>query len=86
MGVDSVYIHLGADQRNEDPTRDPLTFLEEVKAAVGVPVGVGTFSADEGERACRRGADIVVIGVPVIQMPDVEAALREYVERAKAAR
>jgi 3-hexulose-6-phosphate synthase/6-phospho-3-hexuloisomerase len=86
MGLDSVYIHLGADQRTEDPTRDPLMFLEAVKAAVNVPVGVGTFSAEEGERACRLGADIVVIGVPVIQAPNVEAALREYVERAKAAR
>ncbi len=85
MGVDSVYIHLGADQRNEDPTRDPLLFLEEVKAAVDVPVGVGTFSVAEGERACRLGADIVVIGVPLILERDVESALREYVERAKAA-
>ena len=85
MGVDSVYIHYGADQRAENPTRDPLLYLEEVKERVSVPVGVGTFSAGEGERAMHRGADIVVIGVPVIQEPDVEAALREYVQRAKGA-
>ena len=29
--------------------------------------------------AARRGADIVVIGVPLILEPDPEAALREYV-------
>ena len=85
LGVDSAYIHLGSDQRAEEPSRDPLLHLEEVKGRVRVPVGVGTFSAGEGERACRLGADIVVIGVPVIQVPDVEGALREYVERSKAA-
>jgi 3-keto-L-gulonate-6-phosphate decarboxylase len=85
LGVDSVYIHYGADQRAENPTRDPLLFLEEVQERVSVPVGVGTFGAGEGERAVHRGADIVVIGVPVISEPDVEGALREYVERAKGA-
>jgi 3-hexulose-6-phosphate synthase/6-phospho-3-hexuloisomerase len=85
MGVDSVYIHLGADQRAEDPSRDPLLFLEEVKARVRIPVGVGTFSAEDGERAMALGADIAVIGVPIIVSSDVEGGFREYVERAKGA-
>jgi 3-keto-L-gulonate-6-phosphate decarboxylase len=84
MGVDSVYIHLGSDQREAEPTRDPLRHLEEVKSRVRVPVGVGTFSAAEGERAARTGADVVVIGMPLIRASDPESALREYVDRAKA--
>ncbi len=85
MGVDSVYVHWGADQRNEVKDHDPLTHLAEVVASVSIPVGVGTFSVADGVRAMELGADIVVIGVPLIQVKDVEGALREYVKLAKNA-
>jgi 3-hexulose-6-phosphate synthase len=85
MGVDSVYVHWGADQRAADPRRDPLADLPAVRERAHVPVGVGTFSAEEGERAFRLGAAIAVIGAPLIAAPDVESALREYVDRAKSA-
>ena len=85
MGVHSVYVHWGADQRKEDPERDPLKDLHGAVHHAHVPVGVGTFSVDDGERAFREGAGIAVIGVPLIQADDVEAAFREYVERARAA-
>lgn len=84
LGVASAYIHYGADERAEDPERDPLLFLSECRD-LPVPVGVGTFSVEDGERAMRGGADIVVIGVPLIQAADPEAELREYVLRAKEA-
>lgn len=85
FGIDSVYVHWGADQRNASPEHDPLSDLAAVVERVSVPVGVGTFSAEDGERAFRLGASIGVIGVPLIQMPDIEGAFREYVERSKAA-
>jgi 3-hexulose-6-phosphate synthase len=85
LGVDSVYVHWGADQRREMPERDPLADLEAVLERVSLPVGVGTFSIEDGVRAFRTGASIAVIGVPLIQADDVEGALREYVERSKAA-
>ena len=84
MGVDSAYIHYGADQRAEDPDRDPLLFLAECDD-LPVPVGVGTFSVEDGRRAMLAGADIVVIGVPLIQADNPEAALREYVQKSKEA-
>ncbi len=85
MGIDSVYVHWGADQRNADPAYDALTELSAVLKAVTIPVGVGTFSVEDGVRAAGMGADILVIGVPLIQVPDVEGALREYIEQSKAA-
>jgi 3-keto-L-gulonate-6-phosphate decarboxylase len=85
MGVHSVYIHWGADQRKEDPERDPLRDLHGVVQHAHIPVGVGTFSVEDGVRAFREGATIAVIGVPLIQMDNVEAAFREYVERAREA-
>jgi len=84
LGVDSVYVHWGSDQRREDPDHDPLTDLARVVERVSIPVGAGTFSVEDGVRAFRLGASIGVIGVPLIQADDVEAALREYVERCKS--
>jgi 3-hexulose-6-phosphate synthase/6-phospho-3-hexuloisomerase len=85
LGVDSLYVHWGADQRAANPDHDPQTDLRPVIERVRVPVGVATFSVEDGIRAFRQGAAIAVIGVPLIQEADVEGALRDYVERAKAA-
>jgi 3-keto-L-gulonate-6-phosphate decarboxylase len=85
LGVDSAYIHYGADQRSEDPNRDPALFLDEIAGNLGVPLGVGTFSIEDGVDGARRGADIFVIGVPYILEDDPTASLREYVLRVKDA-
>ena len=79
MGVDLAYIHYGADQRGEDPARDPALFLDEVAGRLPIPIGVGTFSAAHGVDAIRRGAGIVVIGVPLILEDDPTDGLRSYV-------
>jgi 3-keto-L-gulonate-6-phosphate decarboxylase len=85
LGVDSAYIHYGADQRSEDPNRDPALFLDEIAGKLRVPLGVGTFSIEDGVDGARRGADIFVIGVPYILEDDPTASLREYVLRVKDA-
>lgn len=85
MGVHSVYVHWGADQRKEDPERDPLRDLRGAVLHAKLPVGVGTFSVENGVRAFQEGATIAVIGVPFIQETDVEGAFREYVQRAREA-
>ena len=85
LGVDSAYIHWGADQRAARPEVDPLLYLEELAGALPVPVGVGTFSIEDGVRAARAGAEILVIGVPYILEEDPEPSLRAYVQEAKAA-
>jgi 3-hexulose-6-phosphate synthase/6-phospho-3-hexuloisomerase len=86
MGVDSAYIHYGADQRGEDPERDPLLFLDELAAGrTPVPVGVGTFSVADGVDGARRGADIFVIGVPFILEDDPAPSLARYVRAVKEA-
>jgi 3-hexulose-6-phosphate synthase len=85
LGVESLYVHWGADQRREDPTSDPQAHLEAVLARTRLPVGIATFSTEDAVRAMRRGAGIAVIGVPLIEARDVEGELRRYVEAAKAA-
>lgn len=85
LGIDAAYIHYGADQRNEDDSRDPALFLDEIAGRLPFPVGAGTFSIEDGIDAARRGADILVVGVPFILEDDPTASLREYVERVKQA-
>ncbi len=85
LGVDAAYIHYGADQRSEDAQRDPLLFLDEVAGHLHIPLGAGTFSAEDGAAAIRRGADLVVIGAPYILEEDPTASLREYVARVREA-
>src|SRR3954464_2156643 len=74
-GVDMLYLHYGADQRRADATQDSTQWLDEVMNAVRLPVGVGTFAAEDAVRAVTRGAALVAIGHPVISCPDPLAAL-----------
>ena len=85
LGAHSVYLHYGADQRRIDVTRDSTQWVEAVGRAVTVPLGAGTFGVEDGVRAARLGADIIVIGHPLISGPDPLSALREFCEKVRAA-
>jgi 3-hexulose-6-phosphate synthase/6-phospho-3-hexuloisomerase len=85
MGVDSVYIHWGSDQRTLDPERDPQKDLRAVSERIKVPIGIATFSVEDGVRAVRNGVGVAVIGFPLIGLPNVEDELRRYVDEVKAA-
>lgn len=85
LGAHSVYLHYGADQRRADATRDSTQWAASVGAAVRVPLGVGTFGIDDAVRGAALGADILVIGHPLISGPDPLGALREYCLRVREA-
>ena len=85
LGADSVYLHYGADQRRADATRDSVQWVASVGAAVKAPLGAGTFGIEDAVRAASQGADILVIGHPLISGPDPLAALREYCLRVREA-
>src|SRR5881394_676636 len=84
-GVNMVYLHYGADQRRADGKRDSTQWLDEVLASVKLPIGVGTFDAEDGERAVAKGASLVAIGHPVISGGNPLEALSDYCKRVKAA-
>lgn len=81
MGADAVYVHWGADQRNEDPGYDAVHDLASVIQAVPacVPVGAATWGVADAVRAKAHGAQVFVIGMPLIKADNVELALREYI-------
>ncbi len=83
-GVDMIYLHYGADQRAADGSRDSEQWLDEVLAAVSIPVGVGTFGVEDAVRAVRKGAELVAIGHPLISAADAAHQLREFVREVKA--
>jgi 3-keto-L-gulonate-6-phosphate decarboxylase len=85
LGAHSVYLHYGADQRRADATRDSTQWLQSVGAAVKVPVGCGCFGVEDGVRAAQWGAEIIVIGHPLISGADPLGALREFCEKVRAA-
>jgi 3-keto-L-gulonate-6-phosphate decarboxylase len=85
MGVDSVYLHYGADQRRADETNDGTQWVESVGAAIKVPLGCGTFGIEDGVRAASMGTDILVIGHPLISGPDPLGMLKQYCERVREA-
>jgi 3-hexulose-6-phosphate synthase/6-phospho-3-hexuloisomerase len=84
-GANMVYLHYGADQRRADATRDSVQWLDDVMAAVSLPIGVGTFDAEDAVRAVAKGAELVAIGHPVISGADPLGALTDYVKRVRAA-
>jgi 3-hexulose-6-phosphate synthase len=84
-GVNMVYLHYGADQRKADPSRDSTQWIDEVLAAVEIPVGVGCFGIEDAVRAVRQGVDLVVIGHPLISADNPLEQLKQLVREVKAA-
>jgi 3-hexulose-6-phosphate synthase/6-phospho-3-hexuloisomerase len=85
-GVDMLYLHYGADQRRADSSKDSTQWLDAVLRAVTIPVGVGTFAAEDGVIAAKKGAALVAIGHPLISNDDPLAGLSDYVKQVRAAR
>ena len=83
-GVHMIYLHYGADQRAADGSQDSVQWLDEVLAAVTVPVGVGTFGVEDAVRAVAKGADLVAIGHPVLSSPNAAKELHDFVREVRA--
>ena len=93
LGVDYIIVHTGYDERREGLGASPLDDVEAVVKAVSVPVqAVGGLSIEQAIRMPGLGAPLVVIGAPLAIAGeafraadgDVEAVLREIVQRVKA--
>jgi 3-hexulose-6-phosphate synthase/6-phospho-3-hexuloisomerase len=83
-GVDMIYLHYGADQRAADSSQDSTQWLDEVLAAVSIPIGVGCFGVEDAVRAVERGAELVAIGHPVISCANPLDELRRFVREVRS--
>lgn len=76
MGADYVGIHTAIDQQMQG--KEPLELIQQVKAAVEIPVSVaGGINSETAARAASAGADIIVVGGAIIKAVDAEIAARQ---------
>ena len=94
MGVDYIIVHTGFDERNMIPGLSPLDDLEDVLAAVDIPVqAVGGLSVPQAIETLALGAAIVVFGAPLVISgkefkaadPNFDRQLREIVQQVRDA-
>jgi 3-hexulose-6-phosphate synthase/6-phospho-3-hexuloisomerase len=98
LGVDYIIVHLGYDERHEEPWRLERNVLlrdsEAVAQAVSIPVqAVGGLSLEQAVAMPQRGAPLVVIGAPLAIADKefkpgaddaaLETLLRDLVRRVK---
>jgi 3-keto-L-gulonate-6-phosphate decarboxylase len=85
MGVDSVYLHYGADQWRADASKNATQWIAAVGAALKVPLGSGVFGIEDAVRAMQLGADIVAVGHPLISGTDPLGMLKRFCEEVRLA-
>ncbi len=94
LGVDIIIVHTGFDERNMIPGLSPLDDLEDVLAAVDIPVqAVGGLSVPQAIQTLALGAEIVVFGAPLVISgqefkaadPNFDRQLREIVTEVRGA-
>lgn len=67
LGVDVIVHHIGFDERNMIRGLSPLDELDDIVAAVSIPVqAVGGLSIEQAIECARRGAKLVVVGAPLV--------------------
>jgi len=67
LGVDVIVHHIGFDERGLIHGLSPLDEINEVVAAVSIPVqAVGGLSIPQAVECAQRGAPLVVVGAPLV--------------------
>ena len=84
-GAQVVYLHYGFDQHQHDPSHSASEWLEEVGAEVDVPLAVACFDTEGAVKAAKMGAEILVVGHPLISSEDPLSDLKRFVEEVKGA-
>ena len=94
LGVDTIIVHTGFDERNMIPGLSPLDDLQDVLDAVDIPVqAVGGLSVPQAIETLALGAEIVVFGAPLVISgqefkaadPNFDRQLREIVAEVRGA-
>jgi 3-hexulose-6-phosphate synthase len=66
LGADVIVVHTGYDERHAEVGKSPLDDLDEVRAAVTIPLqAVGGLSLEQAARTPAMGAALAVIGAPL---------------------
>ena len=82
LGADFLLLHTGFDEMRDNSSKNLLEGLQDVVGAVSIPVGIGTFIAEEAVEAIQLGASFVVQGEPLLSDPD-PSKLSEFIQSVK---
>lgn len=81
MGVDTIVLHLGSDERAAETWRRPIDHLAAVRAAVQLPIQVvGGLTLEESLLAFELGADSIALGNPLVP-DDLGPRMRDNLAR-----
>ncbi|MBN1456002.1 MAG: bifunctional hexulose-6-phosphate synthase/ribonuclease regulator [Methanomicrobia archaeon] len=79
LGVDYLCVHVGIDQQMRG--MDTLQLLEQVAAAVSIPLAVaGGIDAETAAEAVQLGAEVIIVGGNITRTANVESATRQIRE------
>jgi 3-hexulose-6-phosphate synthase len=84
LGVDYIMLHLGFDESKYNKSRRPSDGLQEVTAAINLPVGVGVFSKSDALQAIKDGASWIILGEPVLSATDALEQMTDIIKAVKA--
>lgn len=84
MGADYIMVHFGADQKRENPKASPLDMLRKVKEAVDTPLSFAVYDKREAALAVKYGADVIVVGEPLLSAENPEESMKEFIQYVKA--
>lgn len=85
MGADYIMVHFGVDQKRQNPNASPLDALKRVHETVKTPLSFAVYDAAEAIQAVKNGAEVIVVGEPLLSAEDPEAAMRAFIETVKEA-
>lgn len=85
MGADYIMVHFGVDQKRENPDASPLEGLRAVREAVSTPLSFAVYDVQEAIQAVKYGADIIVVGEPLISSQTPEEDMRRFITDVKNA-
>jgi len=84
FGADYVMIHLGHDDAHANKHKYVLDGLDDVVAAVKIPVFVSTFTIEEAIEALKKGATGIVQGEPILSQSDALQQMTAFVNAVKS--
>ena len=85
LGADYILLHLAIDELMRTPSSDPLEGLESIVSACDLPVGPVVFNVRQGVDAIIRGASYVVVGYPLLTVPDARRQLTDFASAVRKA-
>ncbi len=82
-GAEAAMVHVGVDQRRDNPDFDLLDELREITSRVSIPVAYATYDVRRAIAAVAAGGSEIVVGAPLITDDDPENAMSRFIREVR---